>query len=222
MNEWTFPSGSTLTFGYLDSDADKYRYQGAAFQFIGFDELTQFQEAGYRYLFSRLRRVHTVDVPLRMRSATNPGGVGHEWVRKRFVDQSDPTRRFVAAKLEDNPHLDAEAYDHALMQLDPVTRRQLRDGDWLVHQDGLFRREWFRYHRDRVGGYDLGDKTILRDTCSRFATVDVAASEQRSASHDPDWTVIQVWDLASSGELLLVDQDRRRLQTPDVEGGRFY
>ncbi len=52
---WHFPSGARLVFGYLDHVADMYRYQGAEFQFIGFDELTQFPEAPYRYLFSRLR-----------------------------------------------------------------------------------------------------------------------------------------------------------------------
>jgi len=69
---WTFPSGARLSFGYLDNDRDRYRYQSAAFQFIGFDELTQFTETQYRYLFSRLRRAEGVAVPLRMRS-----GIGH-------------------------------------------------------------------------------------------------------------------------------------------------
>ena len=53
---WTFPSGATLTFGYLEHVGDEYRYQSTEFQFIGFDELTQFEESKYRYLFSRLRR----------------------------------------------------------------------------------------------------------------------------------------------------------------------
>jgi predicted phage terminase large subunit-like protein len=217
LNEWTFASGATLTFGYLDTDADKYRYQGSALQFIGFDELTQFQEAQYRYLFSRLRRTTDNSAPLRMRAATNPGGVGHEWVRRRFLDSTDPQRRFVPAKLEDNPYLDGDAYDRALRQLDPVTRRQLRHGDWLAAADGLFPRGWFRYYRKRTDRYELGDRKIAADQCARFATVDVAGTEKRSAGHDPDWTVIQVWDLAATGELLLVDQWRGRVTTPEVE-----
>ena len=213
LNEWTFPSGASLTFGYLDSDADKYRYQGAAFQFIGFDELTQFQEPAYRYLFSRLRRVKQIEAPLRVRAATNPGGVGHEWVRRRFIDQHEKERRFVPASLHDNPHLDATSYEVALLQLDAVTRRQLRDGDWMAHHEGVFRREWFRYYRNRRDGYDIGSRTIAAADCSRFAVADVAASERSTA----DWTVIQVWDLSGDGNLILVDQVRERLQTPDVE-----
>ena len=73
---WTFPSGATLSFGYLEAEQDKYRYQGAEFQFCGFDELTQFSETQYRYLFSRLRKSPGLAVPLRMRAASNPGGQG--------------------------------------------------------------------------------------------------------------------------------------------------
>ena len=75
---WRFPSGATLTFGHLETEKDKYDYQGAEFQFIGFDELTQFKETQYRYLFSRLRRLTGATVPLRVRAASNPGGEGHE------------------------------------------------------------------------------------------------------------------------------------------------
>ena len=85
-HRWTFPSGATLTFGYLETERDKYRYQSSELQYIGFDELTQFPESQYTYLFSRLRRLGDSEVPLRMRSASNPGGEGHEWVRARFVD----------------------------------------------------------------------------------------------------------------------------------------
>ncbi len=82
---WRFPSGASLSFGYLDTEADKYRYQSAEYQFIGFDELTQFAESQYTYMFSRLRRLKGSSVPLRMRGASNPGGYGHEWVKQRFI-----------------------------------------------------------------------------------------------------------------------------------------
>ena len=87
---WTFPSGATLSFGYLDNANDQYRYQSAEFQFIGFDELTQFDEQPYRYLFSRLRRLEGSRIPVRIRAATNPGGRGHLWVRKRFLVDAQP------------------------------------------------------------------------------------------------------------------------------------
>jgi hypothetical protein len=130
---WRFPSGATLTFGYLDHEADKYRYQGAAFQFVGFDELTQFTETQYRYLFSRLRRSAGSTVPLRMRAASNPGGVGHQWVYRRFfLEGRAKGRAFIPAKLEDNPTLDQASYEEGLAELDAVTRAQLLHGDWTA------------------------------------------------------------------------------------------
>lgn len=134
---WLFPAGTTLSFGYLDTERDKYRYQSAEFQTVGFDELTQFGETPYRYLFSRLRRKEGVKVPLRMRAATNPGGIGHEWVRRRFLSGEPDAPPFVPAKLEDNPSVDVEAYDDALARLDPTTRKQLREGVWVRDSGGL-------------------------------------------------------------------------------------
>jgi hypothetical protein len=134
---WTFPSGATLTFGYLDSEADMYQYQGAALQFIGWDELTQFPERPYRYLFSRLRRLDGTTVPLRVRAATNPGGIGHEWVRRLFIDPGDPSRPFVPASLDDNPSIDAVSYRESLARLDSVTRAQLEKGVWVRDAAGL-------------------------------------------------------------------------------------
>jgi predicted phage terminase large subunit-like protein len=75
--QWEFPSGAILGFGYLASDNDKYKYIGQAYQFIGFDELTQQPEDNYTFLFSRLVRdksQETSNIPLRMRSTTNPNG----------------------------------------------------------------------------------------------------------------------------------------------------
>lgn len=87
--QWTFPSGATLTFGYLDHDSHLDRYQGAQLAFVGFDELTQFPEHHYRYLFSRLRKPDGAPYPLRMRAASNPGGLGHEWVKRRFLEEGE-------------------------------------------------------------------------------------------------------------------------------------
>lgn len=143
--EWHFPSGAKLTFGYMANEGQKYRYQGAAFQYIGWDEATQFTQGQYTYLFSRCRhdKKHQHDgVPDRIRCASNPGGVGHEWVKQRFIDPSDSDtmrdRMFVPATLRDNPHLDIEAYEQMLAELDPVTRAQLEHGDWEMQPSGNF------------------------------------------------------------------------------------
>lgn len=142
---FTFPSGATLSFAYLEHENDKYRYQSAEFQFIGFDELSQFSESQFTYLFSRLRKVKGMDVPLRMRTASNPGDVGHEWVKKRYIDAKTRKKDALVLRglLEDNPHID-ESYEESLRELDPVTFMQLRHGNWdALHSAGMFDREWF-------------------------------------------------------------------------------
>ena len=124
---FTFPSGSTLSFGYLAHDNDLDQYQGSELQFVGFDELTQFTEKQYTYLHSRLRKLKKSDIPIRMRAGTNPGGRGHNWVKKRFILGDVP---FIPSSFEDNIYLDTEEYTKSLMKLDELTRRQLMDGDW--------------------------------------------------------------------------------------------
>jgi len=174
---WTFPSGASVTFGYMENDADRYRYQGAELQFVGLDELTQFSETQYRYLLSRVRRLKGAAVPLRVRAASNPGGAGHEWVKRRFLDEGVSANRvFIPAKLEDNPHLDAAEYEQALAQLDPVTRAQLRAGDWNVLPKGpLFDRAWF----------EVVD--AAPSDCRWVRYWDLAATEAKPGK-DPDFT----------------------------------
>lgn len=155
---WSFPSGATLKFGYLETENDKYRYQGGEYQYIGFDELTQFSESQYKYLFSRNRKKATLDVPLRMRGATNPGGIGGQWVYERFIPEDFSPQEahtlkvwykdavdgdgkayraaFVPSLLNDNPSLDRESYLDSLNQLDEITRQQYLTGDWLIQQRG--------------------------------------------------------------------------------------
>lgn len=146
QHRWTFPSGATLSFGFIQNDNSVIEdFQGSAFSFIGFDELTQFSRFMYTYLFSRKRKSIGLPFPTRVRATSNPGGNGHEWVKSRFLDAADGvTRLFVPAKLEDNPGLDKQDYEQALEELDPVTRRQLRHGDWSIRPEGnMFKREWF-------------------------------------------------------------------------------
>ena len=72
---WKFPTAgapATLSFGYLQTSADKYRYGSSEYQYIAFDELTEFAEEDYRFLFSRLRSTKAIDVPLRMRAGQQP------------------------------------------------------------------------------------------------------------------------------------------------------
>jgi predicted phage terminase large subunit-like protein len=175
---WTFPSSARLSFGYLENDQDKFRYQSAEFQYIGFDELTQFNEDQYKFLFSRLRRLRTASVPLRMRTASNPGNIGHDWVKRRFMEEGLlKGRLFIPAKLADNPHLDQTSYIKSLNQLDPITRKQYLEGDWTAkHGAGKFKREWFQ----------LVDNAPV--DAARVRYWDMAATTAKPGK-DPDYTV---------------------------------
>lgn len=84
---FTFPSGATCEFGHAKNEMDIVtNYQGGSWQFIGFDELTQFIPSQYLYLFSRNRNTEdSGDIPLRIRATANPGGVSHSFVRDRFM-----------------------------------------------------------------------------------------------------------------------------------------
>lgn len=202
---WIFPSGATLTFGYLASENDKYNYQGSEYQFVGFDELTQFEESQYRYLFSRLRRLKGSKVPLRARAASNPGGRGHQWVKQRFlVEGEERGRIFVPASLEDNPYLDSVEYEQSLMELDPVTRAQLRAGDWDVLPEGnKFKRHWFKIVED----YPKDGRMV------RYW--DLAATEPKNGS-DPDYTA-GAKVLEKDGQYWILDVRRDRLSPKGVE-----
>ena len=202
---WTFPSGARLVFGYLDSEVDKYRYQSAEFQCIEFEEVTEFLESQYSYLFSRLRRLEGVKVPLRMRSASNPGGVGHDWVKQRFlVEGREKGRVFIPAWLQDNDYIDKETYIQSLMHLDPVTREQLLKGDWEVKESGgLFQRQWFQ----RVKDWPRGARQV------RYWDL---ASTVPEASKDPDYTA-GIKLAAKDGQYWVLDVKRIRNTPKEVE-----
>lgn len=165
-SEWEFPSGARLWMSYLDRDDDVLRYQGQAFTWIGFDELTQWPTPfPWDYLRSRLR---TTDPELQsclsMRATTNPGHLGHAWVKKMFIDPSEPgeafwatsletgevltdpetgeplfKRKFIPAKLSDNPYLSlTPEYRRNLLSLPEAKRRQLLDGDWNLADGAAF------------------------------------------------------------------------------------
>ena len=198
-NSFVFPSGARLSFGYLENDRDVEQYQSAAFQFIGFDELTQFTEYQYRYMHSRTRRLEGSDVPIRIRGASNPGSVGHEWVKQRFIVEGKLYNRpFIPATLSDNPHLDRDAYIKSLMNLDPVTRAQLLNGDWSARQaGGKFRREWFEIVE--AAPADL----------RKVRFWDMAATEPKPGK-DPDYTAGCLMGISPNRTLYIVDMKRFR------------
>lgn len=206
-------TGATLSFGYLEHPGDKYRYQGAAFQFVGFDELTQFDERDYKYLFSRNRRSRVMkdaNIPLRTRAASNPGGIGASWVKQRFlIEGPEKGRIFIPAVLNDNPELDYDTYVENLNELDPVTREQLLNGDWEVNSEGkIFKREWF----------EIIDK--LPETSGYIPKVrywDLAATDANVSRHygyEPAYTV--GLKMGRYKDIYIIEDIQRLQSTPDV------
>jgi predicted phage terminase large subunit-like protein len=207
---YKFPSGAQLVFSHLEHEGSMYEHQSAAYQMIGFDELTTFTERMYRFLFSRLRRPAGSRIPLRMRSASNPGGIGHQWVRQRFMIEQDAARAFVPARQIDNPSLDVDAYELSLAQLDPVTRQRLRNGDWDVAEEGkLFQRHWFPLVREWPRG-----RRQLRFW--DFAGTEEKRGPRGEVKNDPDWTVgSRVTE--QDGQYWVIDMQRARLSPKGVE-----
>jgi predicted phage terminase large subunit-like protein len=202
-HQWRFPSGATLTFRHLQDAGAERNFQGAEYHFIGIDEVTDFTEDQYRFLFSRLRRVRDSVVPLRMRAASNPYGPGLEWCHRRFILQG-PDRGivFIPARLEDNPHLDRETYEASLKQLGPVVYRQLRYGDWTIRPEGgLFQASWFEGHL-----VDLRSVPADLPLCRYW---DLAASEQVRGT-DPDFTASVLLGRDSDGMFYILDVVRIR------------
>lgn len=185
-HKFIFPSSAILKFGYLESDNDKYQYQGAQYQYIGVDECTQIIPKGYEYLFSRLRRPTWLDVPLRFRATANPGGeYGEYYYNRFFIEGAEKNRVFISATLEDNPYIDTEEYEQSLNELDAITREQLRNGNWEIKASGdMFNRGWFI----SVPSSDvpIGAKRV------RFwdmASTDPTKRKNKKDKRDPDWTV---------------------------------
>ena len=165
---WVAPNGATLWMSYLDRDDDVMRYQGQAFNWIGFDELTQWPtDYAWTYMRSRLRATKASGLPLYMRATSNPGGPGHRWVKKIFIDPSKPDesfwatdengevikwpkghtregeplfkRKFIPATLFDNPYLSEDGmYEANLLSLPEHQRRQLLEGDWDINEGAAF------------------------------------------------------------------------------------
>jgi len=167
-SQWTTPQGGRLWMSYLDKDTDVMRYQGQAFNYVAFDELTQWNSPyAWNYMRSRLRSA-APELGLYMRATTNPGGPGHSWVKKMFIDPSKPNtpfwatdietgntlaypkghskegqplfkRKFIPASLFDNPYLsDTGDYEAMLLSLPEHQRKQLLEGDWDINEGAAF------------------------------------------------------------------------------------
>jgi hypothetical protein len=146
----TWWNGSTTRFGYCQSEDDVYQYQGAEFLFIGIDELTLFTLKQWQFLTSRNRCPSKGAFPC-MAGATNPGNIGHAWVKALWIDRQpapgmeraeeyDPAEyAFIAARVTDNPIYAADsAYLKTLRSLPTHMRQAFLEGDWSIFAGQYF------------------------------------------------------------------------------------
>ena len=156
---WTFENGSIIDFGYIDSEKDVYQYQSAEYDVIRFDELTHFTEYTYIYMISRCRGAN--NYPKMIKSSSNPGGIGHNWVKERFIDIGEPnkihncklneetletgTRIFIPSLVTDNSFMLTydPNYIKRLDNLPEKERQALKFGNWDIY-DGMFFPEFNR------------------------------------------------------------------------------
>lgn len=159
---WKFKNGSIIDFAYCDTENDVYKYQSAEYDVIRFDELTHFTETMYVYLLSRIRGANSF--PKMAKSSTNPGGIGHTWVKERFIDIGEPnhinkivlgkdangndkisTRIFIPSLVQDNKFLLEKDPDYLirLENLSENEKKALLYGDWDIY-DGVFFPEFRR------------------------------------------------------------------------------
>ena len=159
---WRFSSGAKIQFGSMPHKNDRFQYQGIAYDFIGFDELTHFTWDEYDFLRSR-NRPNDAGMLVYMRATANPGGVGHGWVKDRFITPAPPnttiwenstftdrdgtkhTRRmsriFIPSFLQDNPALrqNDPNYIFKLASMSEAQRNAMLYGDWDSYSGQVFR-----------------------------------------------------------------------------------
>ena len=199
-----FPSGARVQFGYMASARDHLRYQGAAVHFVGIDEASQIPSRQLEYLHSRIRRAIDDPIPLRYRLASNPGDVSHDWLKDTYVNGADGHEVvYLPGLMTDNPGLDVEEYRKQLAHLDPVTRKQLEEGDWDVQLSGGV------LDVTRLKYYTSGEFR------QRVRYWDFAATEQKE-DVDPDWTA-GVLMAVEDGAYQVQDVQRFREGPAEVE-----
>ena len=242
---FTFPSGAVLRFGYLQTENDRFRYQGTQYHFIAFDELTQFSESQFTYLFSRQRKLKHLSLPIRMRATSNPGGLGHDWVKARYITREaendllaghyretyecEDDRLFIPSRLEDNPGIDVEDYRKSLARIkSPVERAQLEQGDWTISAVGIFpatKLRHYRYGKDNVYiGMDHDGSTAAAvgpGECFRIVAIDAAGTpqerERENRGKPSSYSAIVVADVHLARKLVFVRHvERLRVEAPEL------
>lgn len=203
---------SDIFFGGVADRKALSKYDSAEYQTVYYDELTHFLQFEYEKLKARLRRPSAgplSKVPLRARAGTNPGNIGHEWVKAYFVTRpSTADRLFIRARMADNPSLDVPRYLKTLERLPFAIRKAILEGSWdLQIGAGFFRREWFK---------SRAHLPELKDIVGVVRYWDTAGTEE-TGENDPDWTVGTLMMLLSRGRLVVAHVERVRTTTGSVD-----
>ena len=204
---YEFLNGSVILFRYLEHRNDVLRYQGAEFDYIGFDELTHFDEFQFQYMKSRLRS--TKGYPKYIRCTANPdpkNPTKNKWVKEYFIDFAPPmvikkdgegrTRCFIPATVYDNPYLLEKdpGYVKRLESLPELERQALLLGNWNLQREGLVYDEFSERHVKEID--------ITEGTWHLFGGLDFGAT-------NPTALVC----VATNGELFYVFDE---IYTPDI------
>lgn len=225
---WTFPSGAMVIFGSMPTRDSYLQYQGHEYAFIGFDELTHFTQEEYEYLISRNR---SSDPKIRcyIRATANPGGIGHGWVKARFITPMPPnttakqrvsvtapdgqeiermtTKRFVPSSVFDNPALRDTEYVTNLALLPEARRKALLYGDWDSFEGQVFT-EW----RNDSNGY------ITRKNTHVIEPFKIPKHWRRYRSFDFGYSkpfTVQWWAVDEDGRVYLYRQLYGCTDTPN-------
>jgi predicted phage terminase large subunit-like protein len=232
--KWTFPTGAVVEFGHVEGERDVHKYQGLEVQYLAFDELTTFTEKQYVYLLSRVRSAS--GIPVRVRSATNPGGVGHEWVLSRWAPWLDRRREYKGANAASGQVLryrntdNGEEYTEDGSLSRTFIRAMLSDNPHLTKNDPGY--------EERLLGLDpvtraqllRGDWLVRPASGAYFqrawfpfvdaAPTDVVAKVRRwdlaSTENGGDWTVGVRMARLDSGKFVVEDVVRCRMRPHGV------
>lgn len=150
----TFRNGSLIDFGFCDNEKDVYKYQSSEYDVIRMDECTHFTGSMYEYLRTRIRGAN--DYPKQMKCSTNPGNVGHQYFKGRFIDIAPPmetyttvnkrtgkasTRLFIPSRVYDNTFLmekDPDYIDRLESMENEDERKALLEGSWDLYEGQFF------------------------------------------------------------------------------------
>ena len=182
-SRWIFPSGAIIQMGYAEHEQDIMNFKSFEYNLICFDELTTFTEKQYLFLFTR-NRTKSADLPPMIRTATNPGDVGHEWVYRRFISDRKPykiydepvdilgkqhfvTRQFIPSRVWDNPAMpNRDEYIAGIMQMSPEDVAAYLHGEWdrlagamfqpltIAPMNDLAKKEYYTVRSIDFGIYD--------------------------------------------------------------------